>query len=89
MQKKLKPYWFLQALVEEVTRPFAATMKFIPVVQESHDPIWDEDCPAVGRSAWHCGFIFPDGKPAPEVIAAIRSVLTPWQARYDLGATAA
>jgi hypothetical protein len=89
MAKPIKSQWQLQELVTMEVAQHASRELIVPCVHPMGHVEWDEERKGLGRTAWGCGFIRPQGRLPLDVMTKVRAAVVNCQRRFDLGLTAA
>jgi hypothetical protein len=85
--KPIKPYWFLQQLVDASVGHLARDCQVTPVVMYDDDQIeWDRERDGIGRVRWYVSYIWPN-ESTRELKPIFDAAVSPWRRRYDLGLT--
>jgi len=86
--KPILPHWQLQQFVRFEVKRLAPDLPIVPVViHDDEQIVWDEECPALGRVPWKCGYFIPPEHPTRAMVPMLNEAIARWQARYDLGLT--
>lgn len=88
MQKRLRAYWELQAIVQAEVNRLLPNGVIVPCIQWDDEAIiWDEECKGVGRVDWRCNYFVPAGHPERAFLPMLNAAMAAWQKRYDLALT--